>query len=362
MSISKGKFRKFIRTNIGVLLPTILVCLVILEIGLRATGRKPSNVTDGFFVQHGQSYRMKTNFSKSIHTPSYSCKVFTNSFGLRDRVSGPRKIGPTPYIIFMGESLTFGNGVDYEQSFVGIFEQLAKEHGFEAVNLAVGGHGFSDQEELLRDFLASVPQMPTKVIVCFSPPLLRKVLEWSPNYIVKNGYVFEKDGWLIPYFRILLGNEFSAYCFFRDNIRRIQSRFSNVNSERMLEILDNYSINNIMKQPSSLKQIEERLKAFDTYIINSGATPIYVYLPLSNDFDLNEYRKSSGKPPEMYDFHLYDGLLEDHCGEAQIQLVDLFPILSTYYEKGEKLNFMADGHYNVIANKIIGETIYQSLF
>jgi hypothetical protein len=267
-----------------------------------------------------------------------------------------------PYVVFLGESLTFGNGVDYDQSLVGVFDQLAKEHGFEAVNIAVGGHGFSEQKELLQDFLASVPQMPAKVIMCFSPPFLRKVVHSLPDLVVKNGYVFEKGGWILPYFRISLGNASSAYCFFRDNFRRIQSRFLSINSEQMLEILENYSISNSIKQPSTIKQVEERLKEFDTFIINSGAIPIYVYLPLSNDFDLNEYLKLTGKPPEMYDFLLYCGLLEEYCKKAQIQFVDLSPILKKNHDEGKKLSFMADGHYNVMANKIIGETIYQSVF
>lgn len=362
MGIYNHRLKALVRTTICALLPTILICFVVLEIGLRATGRTPSNSTDGFYVQHKQSYRMKKNFTKLIHYPSYTCTIYTNSFGFRDKAIGSRKIGLAPYIVFLGESLTFGNGVDYDQSFVGVFDQLANKHGFEALNLAVGGHGFYEQEEFLQDFLAAVHQMPAKVIICYSPPFLRKIVYAYPDLVVKGGYVFPKEGWIFPYLRIFLGDASAVYCFFRDSFRRIQSRFPSVSSEQMSQILANYSIDNIIRQPSSVEQIEEKLKKLDMFIIDSGAVPIYVYLPLSTDFDAEKFLELSDKPKEMYDFLLYYGLLEEHCKKAQVQLINLFPVLKENYEKGEKLSFMADGHYNISASRIIGETIFQSVF
>jgi hypothetical protein len=305
---------------------------------------------------------MKKDFSKLVHYPSYTCTIYTNSFGFRDRATGPRKIGPLPYSVFLGESLTFGNGVDYGQSFVGIFDQLANKYGFEALNLAVGGHGFYEQEELLQDFLASVSQRPAKVIICFSPPFLRRIVYAYPDLVVKNGYAFPKEGWILPYIRIFLGDASATYCFFRDSFRKIQSRFTSMSSEQMLQILANYSIDSRWNQPSTTEQIEEKLKRLDRSIINSGAVPIYIYLPLSTDFDADKFLRLSGKSPDMYNFLLYYGLLEEHCKKAKVQLTNLFPILKELYDRGEKLSFMADGHYNIMANKIIGETIFQSVF
>jgi len=359
---SEGRFKILIRTCVSAIMPTVLICFAFLEIGLRATGRAPSNTTDGFYVQYNKSYRMKKNFSKRVHTPSYTCTIYTNSLGFRVRIRGEKIIGRTPYFVFLGESLTFGNGVDYDQSFVGVFDQLVKEHGFEAVNLAVGGHGFNEQEEIFKDFLAAVPQMPAHVIICFSPPFVRRIVNYYPDLVVKGGYAFTQQGWILPYLRVLLGDSSAVYCFFRDNIRKIQSRSSSVDSDQMLQILANYSKDNKIKQPSNINKIEERLKALDTLIIKAGATPIYVYLPPSTDFDANEFLISSGKPKEKYDLMLYCNLLAEHCKKSEIKLINLFPILQEHYDQGEKLNFMMDGHYNPMANKVIGETIFRSVF
>jgi hypothetical protein len=362
MGIYKDKFRSHVRTGVCVILPTIVICLVILEIGLRAIGRMPSNSTDGFYVQHKQSYRMKKDFSKLVNYPSYTCTIYTNSLGYRDRATGPRKIGPTPYFAFLGESLTFGNGVDYDQSFVGVFDELAHKQGFEALNLAIGGHGFYEQEELLQDLLVSAPQRPAQVVICFSPPFIRRIVNPYPDLVVKNGYVFPEEGWILPYVRIFLGDASGVYCFFRDRFRKIQSRFMSVDSGGMEDILENYVKDNAIEQPSRVQKIEEELRKLDLLITRAGAVPVYVYLPLSTDFDAEKFLKSSGKSPEMYDFLLYYALLEKHCQKEQIPLVNLWPVLKAHYEKGEKLNFMADGHYNVLANKTIAETIYESVF
>src|SRR5919198_5566645 len=131
--------RSILRNTLLFVVPTVLVCIGILEVGLRLFGRLPSNVTEGLFEQYRAGYRLGRNLTKFSRTPSYSNTVYTNEFGLRDRAPGPRNLERAPYIAWIGDSITFGNGVDYEESFVGVFGALAERRGIDVVNLAVGG-------------------------------------------------------------------------------------------------------------------------------------------------------------------------------------------------------------------------------
>lgn len=60
------------REKTFIVLTTIFVCIILLEIGLRVIGQTPSNTADGFFVQFGDSYRLKKNITKVTKRPSYS--------------------------------------------------------------------------------------------------------------------------------------------------------------------------------------------------------------------------------------------------------------------------------------------------
>ncbi len=338
--------------------PTVVLCAAAMEIGLRLMGRLPSNTTDGIFAPHGSSYRLKKDISKIAKTPVYSCTVYTNDLGFRDRRPGPRTIGDRPYDLFVGESLTFGNGLDYDQTFAGGYARLAAERGRDVVNLAIGGHYFRDQVEFLRDIMSSAAAKPSRVIICFSPLFVAGFEDGYTDIIIKDGYILEKRHWLVPYLRLRLGNSSAAYCFFRDNIRRIQARLSNYQAKYTRMQLDFFSKDNRLTKPDVIARLEKALGGLDAYIRGLGASPVYLYLPTSTDFSVEGLLKQMGEDPDRYDVLLYDRLLENHCRANGIPLIDLWPALKAAFDRGELLNFVQDPHYNAAAHRVIlGEIV-----
>ncbi len=342
---------------------TLFCCFLILEVGLRATGHFPTNITEGIFEQNGNSYKLKKNITKIIHTPSYTYTVHTNSWGFRDNRPGSRELAGKHFFVFLGESLTFGNGVDYEQSFVGVFAQRAKNHGIEVLNMAVGGHHFHEQVNILVDFVESTLLKPTKVIVCFSPMLILDFDIVHDNIIVKNGYLFQRGNWLIPYLKVIFSNKFASYCFFRDKIRLLQARISNHSPVNVRRVFSLYQKNaNRFSDSENVKRLEATLDNLENHIYAFGAIPVYVYLPLSYDFRLKEIVKRAGGDPEKYDSSIYINVLRSHCEKNKILLIDTTPFLREYDEKGNRLSFLTDAHYSEPVNEIIGEYIYKKIF
>jgi hypothetical protein len=354
-------FRRIVSYLITIALPVLIICLTIMEGGLRLSGRLPSNTTDGFFEAHNNSYRLKKNISKVVKAPGYSFNVYTNNLGFRDKQAGSRNIGQRPYVLILGESLTFGNGVDYEQSFTGLIGHAIEGQGLEVVNLAVGGHGFIDQWEFFHEIMAKVSTKPEKVLVCFSPLFINGFDRPFTDIVVKNGYLFKKGNWLIPYIRISLGNLSSAYCFFRDNLRKLQARYSDFNKTITQQLLEFYSVHNRLAERSVSADFETRLRELDDYIASLGAEAIFVYVPLSTDFGLPQLIKQSGEDPSLYDVHFYYKLLDSHCKKHGISLINLSPGLQGLFDKGEPLNFIQDAHYNEAANKVIADTILDAM-
>jgi hypothetical protein len=352
--------RRTLRTAHLLVLPTVLACLAMLELGLRLQGKLPSNVTDGIFEQHGSGYRLRRNMTKVSRTPSFECTIHTNDLGLRDRAPGPRALS-APYVAWVGDSTTFANGVDWEQSFVGVFEAKAAPRGVEVVNLAVGGHRFSDEEEMLYDFLEGAPAKPSVVAVVLTAQGITTFEQRYSDVFVKNGYLFPAKGWLLPYVTVTLGNTSSAYCFFRDNLRNAQARVFSAGAGGAAEVLELFSRESPWAGTEVPARFLARLERLDARIVAAGARPVYVYMPSSVDLRWKEFLRAAGRPAERYDFELYLGLLRRHCERHGIQLVNLLPLLQARHDAGERLSFAQDPHYNAAANALIGATLHDEI-
>ena len=341
----------------------LIFCFSLLEIGLRVIGRVPTEMMEGIVEQWGSSFRLKNNLKKTIRYPSFSYEVNTNSFGFRDKTTGEKNLDNKPYYIFLGASDVFANGVNYEDSFVGILGEFASKKGIEVLNLAIGGHFFLDQELLFKDFLKKVIRKPEKLFFCVNALHIPKFDKKNENIVVRSGHLFEKKNWKPSYLRIMIGNVSSAYCFFRDNIRKFQARKGNVKGEdNNSEFLNIYFKQNRMHDPETIKQFENYLKGFEKYCHEEGITPIYVYLPLADSFRLKELLMKLGKNPEEYDTSYYEELMVAYCKNQGVKLINLGPILKMYYEKGIKLRFDLDSHFNKFTNRVIGEYLIEEMF
>lgn len=352
--------RPILRTAALVVLPTLVACLVMLEVGLRLQGRLPSNVTDGMFEAHGDAYRLRPNQYKVSRTPSYTCSIYTNALGYRDRATGPRRL-ERPYLAWVGDSATFANGVEYEESFVGRFGLAAEPRGLEVINLAVGGHHLAEQEEQLRDFLAAAPRPPERVVVVFTPQLMALFEKRHHDLVFKSGYGFPKDAWVVPYLVVMAGNASSAYCFFRDGLRHLQDRLRPRGPEAAAEMLGMYLRADPSASPETSARLAARITRLDEQIRAGGSTPVHVYLPTTADLRLGELVALTGRRREDYDFARFKDVLARQSAAAGVPLVDLEPTLRAEHAKGQPMGFSQDMHYNAAANAVIASALVDAL-
>ena len=293
-------------------------------------------------------------------TPSYSHTIYTNSSGFRDRAAGPRALGPGPYVAWIGDSLTFGNGVEYDQTFVGVFDEAASLRGLASVNLAVGGHRLVDQEQVLAEFLDGAQARPGWVVIVLTAMGMATFEQVYDDVFVKNGYIFPAKGWLGPYLTITLGNSSSAYCFLRDGLRKAQARLLPGTVRKGLEPLAPlFQKGGPWAGAEVPGRLEARLTTLERRIRDAGAEPLYVYLPSSIDLHRQEFL--AGRDAGDFDFERFARLLRGHCARAGLKFVDLLPLLQAHYDAGEHLGFSGDPHYNVETNRIIGLALRDAL-
>jgi hypothetical protein len=184
----------------------------------------------------------------------------------------------------------------------------------------------------------------------------------NKNIIVKSGYAIDRDGWRITYLRLLAGNISSAFCFFRDGIRRIQEKWLNYEvSSKSPEFLEIYSKANKIRDPERIKAFEEYLGSFEAFCRQNEIDLVYVYMPLSDSFKLNDMLRQIGANPDEYDTSFYEKLMRSHCEKTNMRLVNLKPVLQQHYDEGRELRFKLDPHFTAFANRVIGEYLVRAL-
>jgi hypothetical protein len=360
--MDKDQRKAFLRGAAAVLV-TLALCFVTLEAGLRILGRMPSNMADGIYAQDGDSFRLKADSKKAINFPAFSYTVYTNEYGFRDRAAGPRPLSDQKFIAVLGASDVFGNGVNYEDSFVGILSERARQDHLDVVNLAVGGHYFLDQEDLLDRFIRTTGQRPALVAFCVNELHIPKFDKRNTNILVRSGYVFSRSSWRGAYVRLMIGNLSSAYCFFRDAFRKMQEKWLKYElNEKSPEFLQIYAKTSRMHDPETVRKFEDSLDAFGRSCREKGMKLVYVYVPISDNFRLDKILRQIGKNPEDYDTSYYEKMMRTYCEKRNVPLIDLRPVLQRAFDEGNELRFKLDPHYNVFGNRVIGEHLAEAMF
>ncbi len=326
-------------------------------------GHTPSNVTEGLYEEYHDSFRLKKNITKVTTIPAYTYTIHTNSFGFRDKRTGERDIYNNDYNVFLGASEVFANGVNFEDTFVGIFDAYASMHNIEVLNMATGGHYFLDQEYLLKEFLRSHARKPSRLFFCINDLHVPKFDMINNHLRVINGYVFPENEWFLPLIRLTLGNISSSYCYFRDGIRRAQAKWFDYKiSNDSRDFIELYSSNNRMRDPDMWRRFEAYIDNFNSYCRNLNVELILIYLPIIDSFNLHDYVIRYGMDPSNFSVSFYDDSIKEYCKKRKIKYVTCRPILQKHFNEGKQLRFALDPHYNIFANRVIGDYLTSQLF
>jgi len=138
---------------------------------------------------------MASDFKGEGHGPGWNVAIVTNSIGLRDREYGPSdgKGG----VLVVGDSYTFGFGVEAEETFPKDAERELAERGLPGVtvvNAGVSGYGPFEEEALLRRLL---PRFAPRVVVMafFEGNDVRNAIEFPVPFVMGPEGYLHRAGW-----------------------------------------------------------------------------------------------------------------------------------------------------------------------
>jgi len=142
---------------------TVVLLLPLMEITVRLVAPRPPSWLP-IFRHHPSlpTYACKPNVDATIDTGDSRWTVHTDDEGFRIGQQ-PRAPDERPALLWLGDSFTFGYGVDYESSFVGLLAQ-GKEGRYHQVNAAVGGYGPTQYRETL-EYLLGKGLQPRVVLI-----------------------------------------------------------------------------------------------------------------------------------------------------------------------------------------------------
>ena len=346
--------------RIAIVCGTVLVCLIVLELGLRAMGRYRMGEVDGYLEEGGISYVLKKNASKTVFWPGLSWNVYTCDLGFRASKPGPRNLTP-PYYAVLGSSDSFGNGLDYENTFIGLLDEKMDARGIDLVNMSVGGHHLQEQSALFKEFARSTTNHPAAVLIFFNPNFIGGYDDNHTDVVVRRGELFPKEGWKMAMARMIVANSSAAYCFFRDGIRKTQQKYIGRQGSPISFYVQRFSSKHPIRQPEKTQDFLKNLKDLTDFIRSVNATPICVYCPPAGQIDLNDMVAEGRLESGLIDTQFFVDVVRQHCDANGIRFINLEPLVQERYKRGERLTFEGDGHYNGPTSRVVGEYLYKVL-
>jgi hypothetical protein len=348
--------------TLALVVSTWCSCVAMLEIGLRVLGRYHTQGIAGYFAPRGLSYGLKKSSTKTVYWPSAIFTVHTCELGYRAERPGGRHLGDKPYYAVLGSSEVFGNGLNYEDTFIGLLAAKLKSHNVDVVNLAVGGHQFMEQEALFREFASFVKRPPDVVVIGLNPLFIGGYDDTNKDVVVRIGELLPKDDWRLAMTKLLLANFSATYVFFRDALRNLQAEVFPKKDFPLAFYVERYSTKHPIRTPDKTQDFLRRFKEFGRYVRSLNATPVCTYFPTVGGFTLNEM-KAKGRLDniEPFDTDFFVGLARTACESEGYQFINTEPLLQEMYDAGQILNFRGDAHFNFPTNRAIGDYLYHSL-
>ena len=150
---------------------SLLFSIIACEMLLRVVAPQPGMVAEinkeFYRIQSAPPYTTEQNLRAILVYPGdLKWSVFTDGSGYRVSDHPPREDkAKAPKVLVIGDSFTFGNAVDYEDTFVGLLNQSVECYQF--INAGVGGYGPTQYREVLERSIGREPRPSIVIVVTY---------------------------------------------------------------------------------------------------------------------------------------------------------------------------------------------------
>ena len=347
---------------------TALIFVAIIDIILSNTAfssKKNCYNYGKYYYELEKNCSGKFKFKKSFLTTA----VYTDENGLRVGKNYQFRDKSKKNILIFGDSFTFGYGLQYEDTYVGIMEKKLNEYNF--YNYGVGSysptvHLFKLNKAIENNII------PNKIFVFLDfTDVLDEAQRWNYNHEMKKIYlstnfIFSETQKELSFkkknFKIL--NEFSSLLNF--NLRILRSKLENYFNRNKTSSVRIYTTihsqftytnkNNLDKRfwndkifQKGLKKIKNNLNVMQTIAQKHSSKFYIVIYPWAETLELGEKQFSWTK------------FGNDLCSIKECKLINAIPEFEKYKTNNinwnNQLYFVGDFHFNSYGAKLLSEVV-----
>ena len=366
--------------NMGLVVASVVVFFVIAE-GYFAVfdpqlnpQLSPNRDNQFIFYQYDETlgWKNKPNAEGILKMPDSTTHIKINSEGLRDRSYVYKKPEGIMRIVVLGDSFTWGYGVEDKERYTEILENGLLEN-IQVINMGVSGYGTDQEFHTLKN--EGVKYNPDLVIIAFqigtdigdnthtvryTYPKSMFILDNNNKLTLTNVPVPQKEEWLkreeienndnvtlFLSFRRFMAHHSHAYVFIAD---RIVSTPKLLNLFKKIRIADKetrsrrvYGFNHY-----NWNLTRAILKEIDAVAKTNDAKTMIVVIPTREQVNRNGDSE-------------INWALVDFGKKNNIPVLDLLPEFREHAKNGEQLYFKNDCHWNTNGHKLAAELIYDKL-
>ncbi len=344
--------------NLGLIVLSSCVALLLAEVSLRLFFPQPTGPVqfawDSRFGVTAVPGQRATRTLPGVYSFSHS----NNSWGFRGPRDHTMKKTTVERWLFLGDSFTYGLGVNDDAVFAEVVQRTLVENGraVEVVNAGVCGTGTEYALNLFEQWGASLK--PAKVCLFFfandfednsrhdyyelDGGRLRKVFPKEKSLMLSKRWLrrFPIYGWLIAHSHL-------ANLFKKTYLNRAAA------SPRPVAGVISYRIETVERPVRpALEYTQALLSALEDRVSAAGAE--LVLFLVAGPADVSAYRESgSGRWPELF--------LAEWAQQAHVRFVSLAPSLAATGYPNEELFITGDNHWTERAHRIAAEAILATL-
>ena len=345
---------------------SIVITLFIVEVGIRLI--LPSQRHLAMYQESENcNHILKPNLNLRYNQKEFSHDVIINSAGFRNK----KELVNESIILFMGDSFTFGAGVDEEYHYSHIFDRLLNWDGrkFNVYNAGVPGYSTINEYLHIKDMIdrkIDIKEIFLGIDISdFNENLL------FPIYDVQNGrLVFstkEKKGLTVKGLNFLAANsELVNFLYYRIvHSSVLKNYFASVFNLKYFNInLPDKNLQLFAREKDNIS--EKKLAVFKENLIKiielcrANNVELYVYyIPMIQEIYKDHYRKTLDTysfKEEDFDLGFVNDYVKQICSENRAKFIDLKGDVTRF--NNEVLYYLVDQHFNAYGNLIAGISIY----
>lgn len=402
IKMSQGKHRLF---RVLMIAGTFVFCLALMELLVRTFDpQSTQRWTDLFFLYDPDLGETGIPNKKGrFASHSFNTEVSLNDEGFRDADHGLRNDSGKYRIVNLGDSFTWGHGVEIDEAYVKVLERL--DPNIETVNM--GGLGRDPQGELLVYLTRALKYDQNLVMMGFylgndlapkfpdantSPPRFGYNEDGFLDYIGARKTPEEVRAIRIKQEEKFAPNKYRRwdkrvhYWFIRNfhsytYLDNLQDHFaeivkSSVAYNRAAKWLGKENrrgygfLNYCLKQePEAIRRnwklLEDILRTLKHFTEHSGAELFLVFIPHVVQTSDPVYRRTLNRlgidNPDLFDLGQPNRKLAALCDKLDIGHIDLLPAMIEETKRRGLLYFRRDPHWTAEGHRIAGEAIYESI-